>query len=128
MRNNIDNADATRKKSITDKDMMQECIHQVTLAAVVFAEQYEPRLGVVSEIREELTKPVVVNLWKPRRGSRDLVTATFAPSSSDNAADQRSLSLAKIRLTNLRFREDGTLSPDSQTALRKVLRKWRRRR
>ena len=97
---------------------------------VLYASDYQPRIGVVVDIREELAKPVIVQIWKPklRRGrSTDLVTAKYATQDTTEDPERASLSVSQIRRDCLHFDEDNRLDHVSQVAVRKALRKWQKR-
>ena len=97
---------------------------------VLFAADYEPRVGKVMELRPTLVNQVVVQLWKPRqprRGRADISTAKFATLDSPEDPCQRAISLNKIRIRNLHLNDAGTWDPPSQSAVKKALRLWQRR-
>ena len=97
---------------------------------VMYALNYDPRIGKVVEIREDLAKPVVVQIWKPkraRRGPTDLVTAKYSTDDTAEDPERTALSLAQIRMDCLHFDENDHLDRVSQKAVKKILKKWRKR-
>ena len=99
-------------------------------SVVLYSANYEPRLGKVVELREDLDKPVVVQLWKPkraRRGPTNLIKAKFTTHDTPEDPERSALSLSQIRLSDLHFDGDQRLDQESQRAMEKALRGWRRR-
>ena len=96
---------------------------------VLFAADYEPRVGKVMELHPAQRKPIVVQMWRPRqppRGRADLSTAQYATRDAEDNPDRRSLTLAQVRLHNLHMTEEAKWEENSKVLVKKTLRLWRR--
>ena len=91
---------------------------------VLFAADQEPRLGRVMEIQPQSQKPVVIQLLKPHRGSRNLTSAKYIAALSDGLPDSRALTPMQIRLTGLSLNEAGYLTTECKPLMTKALREW----
>ena len=96
---------------------------------VLFAADYEPRVGKVIELRPDDRKQIVIQMWRPkrpRRGRAELSTAQYATRDSDSDPDRRSITLAQVRVTGLVLTEENVWDSSSRVLVRKALRYWTR--
>lgn len=97
---------------------------------VLYASNYQPRVGKVLEVHPSLSKSVVVQVWKPkqpRHGHPDLANARYRTLDSPENPDRLSISPAQIRIDNLRFNEDDRFDQQSHSLVQGVLKGWKAR-
>ena len=97
---------------------------------ILYASDYQPRIGKVLEIHPDLTRSVVVQVWKPkqpRRGTPDLASARYKTYDSADNPDRQSISPAQIRIDNLQFGDDDRLDDKSRSLVQGILKKWKLR-
>ena len=89
--------------------------------AVMFAQQLQPRFGVIAEINPTLTKPIAVMLWKPHSKSKSLLKARFKSTLHlDTGEEITRIAPAQIK-THVSFNDEGFISKKSQDRVRSIL-------
>ena len=94
---------------------------------VLFAADYEPRVGKVVEHRPDDRRQLVIQMWRPkrpRRGKANLSTAKYATRDSDSDPDRRSISLAQVRVTGLVLTDENVWDEPSRRLVKKAVKQW----
>ena len=94
---------------------------------VLFPSNYKPCLGRVVEVQPHAIRPVVVQLYRPARMSKDFVSAKFVAAAPDGEVEQRALTIPQVWISNLSLSEAGYLEPESRKKVGSMLTSWRRR-
>ena len=96
-------------------------------SVILFPSNYKPCLGRVVEIQPHAVRPVVVQLLRPSRMSKDFVSAKFVPAAPDGEVERRALTIPQVRIRDLVVSEAGYLDSRSRKKVGKLLASWRRR-
>ena len=97
---------------------------------LLYAADYQPRVGRVLEVHPTINKSVVVQVWRPkqpRNGVADIANARYKTLDSEENPDRQSISPAQIRIDNLRFNDDDRFDSTSHALVQGVLRGWKSR-
>ena len=89
--------------------------------AVMFAQQLQPRFGIIAEINPTLAKPLSIMLWKPNSKAKSLLMARFKSTRNLTTGEEIvCMSPAQIK-THVTFSEDGFLSQESRKQVRAIV-------
>ena len=90
---------------------------------MLFAANYQPCLGKVIEVKTHSPKPIVVQVYRQVRASKDYVSAKFkdADAVSDKDPEQHVLKLPQIKGMDLMMTDTTCLNTTSRLRVKKIL-------